>query len=65
MFTGSPCQIAGLLHYLKKKPENLLCVDFVCRGVPSPGLWRNYVDFMEEKFNSKIVGARFKHIEFS
>ena len=61
MFTGSPCQIAGLLHYLKKKPENLLCVDFVCRGVPSPGLWRNYVDFMEEKFNSKIVGARFKH----
>lgn len=61
MFTGSPCQIAGLLHYLKKKPENLLCVDFVCRGVPSPGLWRNYVNFMEGKFNSKIVGARFKH----
>ena len=61
MFTGSPCQIAGLLHYLKKKPENLLCVDFVCRGVPSPGLWRNYVNFMEEKFNSKMVGARFKH----
>ncbi len=61
MFSGTPCQIAGLLKYLGKKPENLLCVDFVCRGVPSPGLWRNYVHFMEEKYDSKMVGARFKH----
>ena len=58
MFTGSPCQIAGLLHYLKKKPENLLCVDFVCRGVPSPGLWRNYVNFMEEKFKIGRASCR-------
>lgn len=36
-------------------------MDFVCRGVPSPGLWDNYVKYMENKYSSKIVGARFKH----
>ena len=61
MYSGTPCQVEGLLCYLKKKPDNLLCVDFVCRGVPSPGLWENYVQFMERKKNRKMVGARFKH----
>lgn len=61
MYSGTPCQVEGLLCYLKEKPDNLLCVDFVCRGVPSPGLWENYVQFMERKFGSKMVGARFKH----
>lgn len=61
LFSGTPCQIAGLIGYLQKRPKNLLCVDFVCRGVPSPKLWENYIDYMEKKYNSKIVGARFKH----
>lgn len=61
LFSGTPCQVAGLLSFLRKKPDNLLCVDFVCRGVPSPGLWDNYVKYMENKYSSKIVGARFKH----
>lgn len=61
LFTGTPCQIAGLISFLGRKPENLFCIDFVCRGVPSPGLWRNYIDVMEKKYGSKIIGARFKH----
>lgn len=61
LFTGTPCQISGLISYLGRKPENLICIDFVCRGVPSPGLWNNYVDMMEKKYGSKMVGARFKH----
>lgn len=61
LYSGTPCQISGLLSYLGKKPDNLICVDFVCRGVPSPALWTNYVAYMEHKFNSKIVAARFKH----
>ena len=36
-------------------------MDFVCRGVPSPGLWKNYVDYMEGKYHSKMIRARFKH----
>lgn len=61
MFTGTPCQVSGLLSFLGNKPENLICIDFVCRGVPSPKLWRNYVDMMQKKYNSRIVGARFKN----
>lgn len=44
MFTGTPCQIAGLKHYLRKEYENLLAVDFVCHGVPSSKVWRLYLD---------------------
>lgn len=61
LFTGTPCQVSGLIHYLGKHYENLICMDFVCRGVPSPGLWKNYVDYMEGKYHSKMIGARFKH----
>ena len=61
MFSGTPCQIEGLLSFLGKKPDNLLCVDFVCRGVPSPGLWDNYLHMMQKKFGAKVVGARFKN----
>lgn len=44
MFTGTPCQIAGLKRFLRKEYENLLAVDFVCHGVPSPKVWRMYLD---------------------
>lgn len=43
MFTGTPCQIAGLKKYLRREYENLLAVDFVCHGVPSPMVWRKYI----------------------
>lgn len=44
MFVGSPCQIAGLHKYLRSKTySNLLAVDFICHGVPSPGVWRKYL----------------------
>lgn len=44
LFVGSPCQIAGLRTYLlNKQYQNLLAVDFLCHGVPSPGVWRRYL----------------------
>lgn len=43
LFTGTPCQIAGLRKYLRKKYDNLLTVDFICHGVPSPLVWRKYL----------------------
>lgn len=43
LFSGTPCQIAGLRLYLRKAYENLLTVDFICHGVPSPGVWREYL----------------------
>ncbi len=43
LFSGSPCQVAGLRKFLKKDYENLVTVDFVCHGVPSPMIWRDYL----------------------
>lgn len=43
LFTGTPCQIAGLKKFLRKEYDNLLAVDFVCHGVPSPKVWRKYL----------------------
>lgn len=45
LFAGTPCQTAGLLAYLKKSYENLITVDFICHGVPSPLAWREYVKY--------------------
>lgn len=61
LFTGTPCQVSGLISYLGDKPENLFCIDFVCRGVASPALWENYVTMMEQKYGAKMVNARFKN----
>ena len=44
LFSGSPCQIMGLKLFLKKDYDNLLAVDFVCHGVPSPLVWRRYLE---------------------
>jgi len=44
LFTGSPCQITGLHNYLRKNYSNLISADFLCHGVPSPGVWRKYLN---------------------
>lgn len=44
MFVGTSCQIAGLKRFLRKEYDNLLAVDFICHGVPSPGVWRKYLE---------------------
>lgn len=43
LFSGTPCQVAGLHRFLRRRYENLLTVDFICHGVPSPGVWREYL----------------------
>ena len=43
MFTGTPCQIAGLKHFLRKEYNNLLAVEVICHSVPSPGVWQQYL----------------------
>lgn len=44
LYCGTPCQVAGLLHYLRKPYANLLTVDFICHGVPSPLVWKRYLE---------------------
>ena len=55
LFSGTPCQIAGLKRYLRKEYDNLLTVDFVCHGVPSPMIWR---DYLNEKIRPLGVDGR-------
>lgn len=63
LFVGTPCQVAGLKSYLMKDYENLFTCDFICHGVPSPLVFRKYIAYLEEKYNDKIDGFRFRHKE--
>ena len=45
LFSGTPCQIAGLKKYLRKEYENILYVSIACHGVPSPLVWEEYLNF--------------------
>lgn len=60
LFTGVGCQINGLKTFLGKDYENLYCVDVLCHGVPSPALWRKYVDNFEKKNGSKLISVNFR-----
>ena len=44
LFSGTPCQVAGLHKFLRKSYDNLLSVDLICHGVPSPKVWRVYLE---------------------
>lgn len=44
LFSGTPCQVAGLIKYLRKPYENLLTIDLICHGVPSPLLLESYIN---------------------
>lgn len=55
LFVGTPCQVAGLLAFLRKPYDKLYCIDFVCHGVPSPGVWKEYL---------KTLGMGISNINF-
>lgn len=64
LFIGTPCQIAGLHTFLRKNYDNLITVDIVCHGVPSPGVWRKYIDeqkvIKENQIGYKITDIQFR-----
>lgn len=60
LFTGTPCQIDGLKLFLIKDYDNLICMDVVCHGVPSPKVLRKYILELETKYNSKVVSINFR-----
>lgn len=60
LFTGTPCQIAGLYSYLQREYEELYTCDLVCHGVPSPKVFNEYKKNMEQKYNSAIQRILFR-----
>ncbi len=49
LFSGTPCQVSGLRAFLEKDEPNLLLVDLVCHGAPSPAVWAQYVSWRSEQ----------------
>lgn len=60
LFSGTGCQVNGLKLFLQKNYENLFCVDVICHGVPSPALWRKYVEHMEKQNEAKLLSVNFR-----
>ena len=54
LFTGTPCQIAGLKNYLGRDYASLITADIICHGVPSPLVWRR---FLEETLPLQDISA--------
>lgn len=58
LFSGTPCQIGGLKSFLGKHYENLICIDIICHGVPSPLAWKKYKN--EISSGKKITDVSFR-----
>lgn len=63
LFTGTGCQAAGLRKFLsdsRTNADNLIINDMVCHGTPSPKLWQDYIDFLQQDSKLKSYAFRFK-----
>ena len=65
LFTGTPCQIAGLRSFLIKPYENLITVDIVCHGVPSNSLFKKYIEKLKQEFKkyASADGFEFRYLK--
>ena len=63
LFVGTACQIAAIRSYLGKDYDCFLCVEILCHGVPSPGLFAEYVKYLERKLGGKVIDVRFRDKE--
>ena len=59
LFTGTPCQVAGLYAFLKNNPENLFTCDVVCHGVPSQKAFDIWTEKIGIRSTSSKVNFRF------
>lgn len=60
LYSGTPCQIAGLRSFLIKDYENLYTVDLVCHGTPSPLIFKEHLNYLSSKYASKITSFLFR-----
>ena len=61
-YSGTACEIEGLKFYLNKAYDNLITVDVICRGVPSPLLWKKYIE--EKNKNGQIDKVYFREKKY-
>lgn len=58
LFVGTPCQVAGIKQIINS--ENLICLDLICHGVPSPKLFEKYIKELEQENNDKLLNYNFR-----
>lgn len=61
LFTGTSCQVAAVKTALGKDYPNLYTVDIVCHGVPSPGVWKEYISYIQKKYNAECFEFDFRN----
>lgn len=60
LFSGTPCQVAGLNAFLVKPYPNLLTIDLLCHCVPSPRVFKDYINYIQSKYKKKIIKINMK-----
>jgi coenzyme F420-reducing hydrogenase beta subunit len=61
LFSGTPCQVAGLKAYLGKDYKELICIDLICHGVPSPLVWKEYLKEHSVEAPIESIDFRYKN----
>lgn len=68
LFSGTPCQVDGILRFVKIKKlprEKLYTVDIICHGVPSPTFYQSYIQWLEDEYRSSITEYKFRSKKIS
>lgn len=60
LYCGAPCQVAGLRAFLGRPHPGLIACDFVCSGVPSPRVWRMFLEELSARYGGKITDVSFR-----
>lgn len=60
LFSGTPCQVAGLKSFLGRDYAQLCLLGVVCHGVPAPAVWQKYLSLMEQKYGGKAKSVSFR-----
>lgn len=61
LFCGTPCQVAGLNRYVGTNNPDLITVDFICRGINSPMVYRKYIEDCERHHKSVVKKVHLKN----
>lgn len=64
LFSGTPCQIGGLKAFLQREYSNLITVDLICHGVPSPLVWKKYVEVRSKDRDISSIFFRSKNLSW-
>lgn len=60
LFCGTPCEVGGLRQFLNKEYEKLITCDIICGCVSSPEVYKKYIEFLNDKYQSNAISVNFK-----